>query len=70
MAFIAEQAGGCASDGISDLLDIVPHTLHQKTPCFIGDRNLVRLAEDYIAKYDQEWIEAFRPYRERSRVTV
>jgi fructose-1,6-bisphosphatase I len=70
MAFIAEQAGGCASDGIGDLLDIVPHTLHQKTPCFIGDRNLVRLAEEYIAKYDQEWIQAFMPYRERSRVTA
>ena len=70
MAFIAEQAGGCASDGIGDLLDIVPHTLHQKTPCFIGDRNLVRLAEEYITKYDQEWIQAFMPYRERSRVTA
>lgn len=68
MAFIAEQAGGCASDGIGDLLDIMPHTLHQKTPCFIGDRNLVRLAEDYISKYDQEWIQAFMPYRERSRI--
>lgn len=67
MAFIAEQAGGCASDGIGDLLDVVPHTLHQKTPCFIGDKNLVRLAEDYIQQYDQEWVQAYTPYRERTR---
>ncbi len=67
MAFIAEQAGGRASDGIGDILDIVPHTLHQKTPCFIGDSALVALAEDYIAQYDQEWLRAFTPYREQPR---
>lgn len=67
MAFIAEQAGGRASDGLGDLLDIVPHTLHQKTPCFIGNTVLVDLAEQYIAQYDQEWREMFTPYRERAR---
>lgn len=67
MAFIAEQAGGRASDGLGDLLDIVPHTLHQKTPCFIGNTALVDLAEQYIAQYDQEWRDMFTPYRERAR---
>lgn len=67
MAYIASQAGGYASDGIGDLLDVVPHTLHQRTPCFIGDRDLVKLAERYIEEYDQEWIETYLPYRERAR---
>lgn len=67
MAFIAEQAGGRASDGIGDLLDIVPHTLHQKTPCFIGDAGLVSLAELYIAQHDREWVEAYLPYRNSQR---
>jgi fructose-1,6-bisphosphatase I len=67
MAFIAEQAGGCASDGIGDLLDVMPHTLHQRTPCFIGDRETVRMAEDYIARHDQEWVQAYLPYRNRVR---
>lgn len=70
MAFIAEQAGGRASDGIGDLLDIAPHTLHQKTPCFLGNSELVTLAEDFIAQYDQEWIRDFLPYRSHPRAVV
>ena len=41
LAFIAEQAGGYASDGIGDVLDVQPHNLHQRTPLFIGNRSLV-----------------------------
>lgn len=67
MAFIAEQAGGYASDGIGDILDIQPHALHQRTPFFIGSRDLVEKAEEYIRKYDSEWVEAYMPYR-NSRV--
>lgn len=36
MAFLAEQAGGAASDGKGRVLDIVPKKLHQRTPIFIG----------------------------------
>jgi fructose-1,6-bisphosphatase I len=63
LAFLAEQAGGCASDGIGNVLDIHPHALHQRTPLFIGNRPLVETAENYIREYDQEWIEAYLPYR-------
>lgn len=63
LAFLVEQAGGYGSDGIGSILDIMPHTLHQKTPLFIGNRDLVEEAEDYIRKYDQEWIETYLPYR-------
>jgi fructose-1,6-bisphosphatase I len=38
MAFIAEQAGGAASDGQRAILDIVPTELHQRTPLVIGSK--------------------------------
>lgn len=63
MAFIAEQAGGYASDGLGNILNIRPHSLHQRVPFFVGNRDLVEKAEEYIRKYDNEWIERYRPYR-------
>ncbi|HYG74587.1 MAG TPA: class 1 fructose-bisphosphatase [Planctomycetota bacterium] len=53
LAFIAEQAGGYASDGRQRILDIEPSSLHQRTPLFIGDKNLVLKAEEFIAKFDK-----------------
>jgi len=64
MAFIAEQAGGYASDGVGSILDIEPSDLHQRVPMFIGNRDLVELAEKFIAENDQEWIDKYLPYRE------
>lgn len=52
LAFIAEQAGGYASDGTQDILDIQPTALHQRTPLFIGHRGLVMKAEEFIREYD------------------
>ncbi len=51
MAFIIEQAGGYASDGRQNILDIEPLDLHQRTPLFIGNRDLVEKAEDYLRKF-------------------
>jgi fructose-1,6-bisphosphatase I len=51
LAFIAEHAGGYASDGQRPILDIVPESLHQRTALFIGDRELVEIAERFIARY-------------------
>ena len=51
LAFIAEHAGGYASDGQRPILDIVPETLHQRTALFIGNRDLVEMAETFIARY-------------------
>jgi fructose-1,6-bisphosphatase I len=48
LAFLAEQAGGAASDGSRPILDLQPTDLHQRTPLFIGNRELVTLAEEYI----------------------
>ena len=36
MAFLVEQAGGAATDGITRILDIEPESLHQRTPLVIG----------------------------------
>lgn len=51
MAYIAGQAGGYASDGKGPILDIVPTSLHQRTPFFVGNRCLVETAEAYIKRY-------------------
>jgi fructose-1,6-bisphosphatase I len=52
LAFIMEQAGGYASDGRQNILDIQPESLHQRTPLFIGNRALVEKAEEFIRKFD------------------
>jgi fructose-1,6-bisphosphatase I len=38
IAFLAEQAGGAASDGRGRILDIAPNSLHQRTPLLVGSR--------------------------------
>ncbi|MCS7283058.1 MAG: class 1 fructose-bisphosphatase [Anaerolineae bacterium] len=51
LAFIAHHAGGYASDGRRPILEIVPESLHQRTALFIGNRDLVEKAEEFIARY-------------------
>jgi fructose-1,6-bisphosphatase I len=53
LAFLVEQAGGYASDGQRNILDIQPEYLHQRTPLFIGNRDLVIKAEEFIRQYDR-----------------
>ena len=50
MAFIAEQAGGKASNGFSRILDIEPTELHQRVPFFCGSKNMVEKAEEFMLK--------------------
>lgn len=52
MAFLIEQAGGAASNGTIDILDIQPEELHQRVPLFMGNKPEVELIEEYIKKYD------------------
>lgn len=70
LAFLVEQAGGYASDGVGPVLDIEPHTLHQRVPLFLGNRELVEQAETFIRQHDQEWIDAYLPYRNRQKTAV
>jgi fructose-1,6-bisphosphatase I len=48
LAFIAEQAGGRASTGDTDIRDIPPASLHQRIPLYIGSKEHVDLAEQYL----------------------
>jgi fructose-1,6-bisphosphatase I len=54
LAFIAKQAGGYASDGRQDILEVKPKELHQRIPLFIGNRDLVEKAEEFIKLHDPE----------------
>jgi fructose-1,6-bisphosphatase I len=48
MAFIAEQAGGKASDGFIRVLEIQPTALHQRVPFYCGSYNMVQKLENFI----------------------
>jgi len=49
MAMIVEQAGGRASTGVIDVLDVEPDSLHQRIPLYMGSREFVDLAEEMLA---------------------
>lgn len=48
MAFLVEAAGGLATDGHQRILDVQPTELHQRVPVYIGSKNLVEKAMQYI----------------------
>lgn len=50
MAFIAEQAGGAATDGTTRILDLEPRGLHQRTPLVIGSRDDVEFVQTMLAE--------------------
>lgn len=41
LAFIAEQAGGVATDGERRIMELEPNDLHQRTPLYIGSSKMV-----------------------------
>jgi len=48
MAFLVEAAGGLASNGNIDILDIVPSELHQRAPIYIGSKKMVEKALEFV----------------------
>lgn len=38
MAYLITQAGGLASNGSINILDIVPENIHQRSPIFLGSK--------------------------------
>jgi len=50
LALLVEQAGGAAFDGKTDILDITPTELHQRTPLIIGSKRDVDFARAVIAE--------------------
>jgi fructose-1,6-bisphosphatase I len=49
MAFLMEQAGGAASTGRGRILDLVPQSIDERAPIFIGCKEDVAKAEEFIA---------------------
>jgi len=48
MAFIIEQAGGKATDGKTDILQIKPTDIHQRTPVFLGSKKEINQLLEFI----------------------
>ena len=49
MAFIVEQAGGSATNGLQRIMDLVPTKLHERVSVVLGSRSEVALATAYHA---------------------
>ncbi|MEQ8999451.1 MAG: class 1 fructose-bisphosphatase [Coleofasciculus sp. B1-GNL1-01] len=58
LAFLIEQAGGRASTGTENLMDVVPEKLHTRTPLVIGSKEDVALVESFIQERARESKEA------------
>jgi len=54
IALLAEQADGWASDGYKRILEIKPTELHQRVPIFVGSKNMVEKAEEFMANYPED----------------
>ena len=50
MAFLTEQAGGVATTGTQRILDIVPRSIHERCPVFLGSKEDVH---DVIRFYQE-----------------
>lgn len=53
IAFIASQAGGLATDGTRNMLEITPVSLHQRSPFYAGSKNMVRKIEEFLELYNK-----------------
>lgn len=48
LAFVAEQAGGAATDGKQRIMDIQPTALHQRVPFYVGSKKMVEKAGSFL----------------------
>jgi fructose-1,6-bisphosphatase I len=48
IAFVFEQAGGAATNGVDPILGIKPETLHQRTPLTVGSREDVDTFREFM----------------------
>ncbi|SFN04604.1 fructose-1,6-bisphosphatase I [Izhakiella capsodis] len=53
MAFLAEQAGGKASDGLHRVLDLQPKELHERCPFFVGNQHMVDDVERFLREFPE-----------------
>lgn len=52
IAFLAEQAGGMATDGTRRILDKQPKSLHERTPLFVGSRPDMERLKEHLKNAD------------------
>jgi fructose-1,6-bisphosphatase I len=60
IAFLVEQAGGAATTGHEEIMEVEPSDLHERVPLIFGSHNEVRLLNHYY--------EEANPYHERSQL--
>ncbi len=49
IAMLCEQAGGKASTGREPILEVIPESLHCRTPLYVGSKSLVDLSEKMLS---------------------
>jgi fructose-1,6-bisphosphatase I len=53
IAFVIEQAGGRATDGLTDILDLLPQALHGHTPLIFGAAEEVDTIRRYLSQHTE-----------------
>ena len=48
MAYLFEQAGGMATNGVDRILDIAPRSLHDRTPLVLGSKQDVAAYRQFM----------------------
>eukprot|EP00188_Purpureofilum_apyrenoidigerum_P003840 Plantae.Rhodophyta-Purpureofilum_apyrenoidigerum.ctg41337.p1 GENE.Plantae.Rhodophyta-Purpureofilum_apyrenoidigerum.ctg41337~~Plantae.Rhodophyta-Purpureofilum_apyrenoidigerum.ctg41337.p1 ORF type:complete len:217 (+),score=38.23 Plantae.Rhodophyta-Purpureofilum_apyrenoidigerum.ctg41337:104-754(+) len=54
LAFLVEQAGGQASNGVEPILDIIPRSVHDKLPVFMGSEYDVTFVCSFLNNQPQD----------------
>ena len=50
IAFLIEQAGGAATDGLTPILNRLPQSLHENTPLVFGAKDEVATISRYLSE--------------------
>ena len=53
MAFLAEQAGGLATDGTKRIMEIEPTELHERVPFICGSKNMVKKVAEFMKTFGE-----------------
>ena len=53
MAFLAEQAGGLATDGTKRIMEIEPTELHERVPFVCGSKNMVKKVAEFMKTFGE-----------------
>ena len=54
IAFLAEQAGGAATDGNMRIMEKVPKSLHERTPLIVGTKSEVARVMKYLEMHEED----------------